>query len=260
MILRKSNWLFVIALAAGCSFSASALAAPGITILGDDGTLRVTTYSPTTQIATAPLSLPYGLPPSPTMITSSPPVITVVPNTEWQINFSLSPQFFAMANSSGGGATSETDGKLTFTFTADLPFQATVTVNEDGVFSTGGDGVVLPSGGLIVTPNVDSPSEELGNSFPAPTLNGAMGPNTWQISDTLTGFQNSYSSYKISIDNNLFAEALAGNGGGNASITKRDFTIFISTNGSPGGAPPTPEPATLGVLAIGALALIRRRA
>ena len=42
-------------------------------------------------------------------------------------------------------------------------------------------------------------------------------------------------------------------------IAKKDFTIIITTDGSTGSGPPIPEPASLGVLALGTLALLSRR-
>jgi hypothetical protein len=59
------------------------------------------------------------------------------------------------------------------------------------------------------------------------------------------------------VDNDLIAESLAG-APGFASIAKKNFSIIFTTDGSSGGGP-IPEPASLGVLVLGAGALFLRR-
>lgn len=257
MTVRNSKWLLGMVFAAGLSYAATAaMGAASVSISGDDGTLRVTTYSPTTEIATAPLASPYG-----TSVAGNPTITEIVPNTVWKIDFTLSSVFFASANSAGGGKTTEMDGHLTFDFNTTVPISATVNVFEDGIYSKSGPGAtVAATGGLIVTPVTPAPTvdQPIGNSFPT-MLTNSLGPGTWQIFDQVTGFKSAYTTYKISIDNDLLAEALATTGGGTASIAKKDFTIYITSNGSPGGTPPTPEPASLGILGIGALGLLSRR-
>jgi len=251
MSMRGTKWILGMVIATGMAFSAEkAMAAASITLLGDSATLRVTTYSPSLQVVSPNIGAVYGTSPLPTITTTSLPG----GNFSWKITFNPSSQFFAAANNAGGGKTTELDGKLDFIFTADAAFNATVNVFEDGIFNTTGAGTKNVTGGVVVT-NVSS-NQIVGNSFgPANFAPGGL----WTLSDQVgNNFSSTSTSYKISIDNALFAEALGAPNGSSAYIAKKDFSIIITTNGS-GGGPGTPEPASIGVLALGSMALIARR-
>jgi hypothetical protein len=243
MTIRGSKSLLGMVVAAGVALLAgSASAAPSLTLLGDSGTLRVTTYTPAATVS-ANVGAVYGTSPLPTITsTVNSGIIT------WKIAFTPSSQFFAAANNAGGGKTTELDGKLDVIFTADNPFiLGSVQILEDGIYSTSGNGTKNVTGGFVVTNQATSTTG--GNSFPGATFASS---GLWTLSDTLTGAVGGASaSYKLSIDNALLAESLAGAAGGSAYIAKKDFTIIIQTG--------VPEPASLGVLALGSLALIARR-
>jgi len=231
-------------IAAGVALLAgSASAAPSLTLLGDSGTLRVTTYSPSLQVVSPSVGPVYGTSPLPTVSS-----VTVAGVTTYKIVFTPSSQFFAAANNAGGGKTVEMDGKLDLLFTESSAIQLqSVQILEDGIWNTTPNGTVNVKGGLVVTNQGNSATN--GNSFPAATF--ASG-GLWTLTDNLTGnFGPATTSYKLSIDNTLIAEALAGQTGGSAYLAKKDFTIIITTG--------VPEPASLGVLALGSLALISRR-
>jgi hypothetical protein len=237
--MRGTKWLLGMVIAAGVTFAAgTAIAAPSISLLGDSGTLRVTTYSPTTQIASANVGPVYG--------TSPLPTITPIANG-WKIVFTPSSQFFASANNFGGGKTAEMDGKLDISFTADSPFLANVQLLEDGIRGVTGNGTATATAGLVVTN--PTTNENHGGSASANIAN-PLGTGTWNLTTGASGFSTTSATYRISVDNTLLAESLAGAASGSAYIAKKDFTIIITT---------IPEPASVGVLALGSLALIARR-
>jgi PEP-CTERM motif len=244
MTIRGSKSLLGMVIAAGVALLAgSASAAPSLTLLGDSATLRVTTYSPTLQVVSPNVGAVYGTSPLPSITTTtSGGLIT------WKIAFTPSSQFFAAANNAGGGKTVELDGKLDIIFTADSAFTLNnVQVLEDGIWNTTGNGTKSVTGGLVITNQTTSATG--GNSFPGATFASS---GLWTLSDTVTGAVGTASTaYKLSIDNALIAESLAGTAPGSAYIAKKDFTILITGF--------VPEPASLGILALGSLALIGRR-
>jgi hypothetical protein len=243
MTIRGSKSLLGMVIAAGVvTLAGTASAAPSISLLGDSATLRVTTYSPSLQVVSPNVGPVYGTSPLPSITTTTSGGVTT-----WKITFTPSSQFFAAANNAGGGKTTELDGKLDIVFTADSAFTlGSAQILEDGIWNTTPNGTVKVSGGLVVTNQTTSTVN--GNSFGA--ANFAAG-GLWTLSDNLTGnFGGASNSYRLSIDNALVAEALAGTAGGSGYIAKKDFTIILST---------VPEPASLGVLALGGLALIARR-
>jgi hypothetical protein len=79
----------------------------------------------------------------------------------------------------------------------------------------------------------------------------------WSLFDQVTGFSGTYFTYKISLDNILEAKSLASSTSDIAWISKKDFTFIFTTDGSSGGG--VPEPASLGIMAMGCLALLARR-
>jgi hypothetical protein len=241
----RKTLLPLLAAASLALIARPAAAAPTITLLGDSGTLRVTTYSPL-QIVSPNVGPIYGTSPLPTITTSAQPVLT------WKITFNPSSQFIAAANNAAGGKTSELNGALSFIFTADSPFILTSAVAlEDGIWNTTGNGTVDIKGGMIVT-NLTTQTSA-GTAFGATTFSPG---GAWTLTNTVNGPLDAASaSYKITLDNTLFAEALAnptGGGGGSALLAKKDFTIIIT-------AAQVPEPASLTLLALGSLTLLSRR-
>lgn len=218
-----------------------------ISPLGDSGTLRVETYAPP-AITSVTLTNPYG----------SPPLPAIVPITNgYSLTFTITSDFLATANSNSGGKTTTMDGKLDLLLTFSAPVLLTTNVYEDGLWAKIGTGTVDVTGGVVVN-EADHvfPLESHGKIFGAEIYDPS---GTWKLQDQVTGFTTPHTSYHVSIDNTLIAEAL-GAPGSSAFLAKKDFTLIFTTDGSSGtGQPPVPEPASLGVLALGGLALIARR-
>jgi hypothetical protein len=221
------------------SLGAAARATPVVTLLNNTGTLTDTFYgTPAVSVATYPYA--YGIPPA-------VPYITEV-TSGWQLTFA--PNMLATANNSTGGERQVLDGGLSFFITFDSPIQLTANVFEDGMYGTTGNGAVSVTEILIVSDAAGTETHH--NNFPAASYANGY----WSLTDQVTGFSGSYTTYKISLDNILQATSLASEASGSAMIAKKDFTITITTDGGGGGVP---EPASLGVLAMGSLALMARR-
>ena len=127
---------------------------------------------------------------------------------------------------------------------------------ENGNFDSTGNGTFDLAGGAVVTGvNSDLVAQETqSNAFSGAVFNQAT--KKWTLSDKITGFSNTYTTYKVSIDNTLLAEALSSASAGTGFIDKSGFSLVFTTDGSNGGGPPVPEPASLSVLALGGLALL----
>jgi hypothetical protein len=245
------------AVVAGASSYASA-AIPTYTYIGDSGTLEIAANPPGAfPPGVSTLSSPYG-----TSAITGPVITPLSGGNGWVLTFTPSSDFFAAANNHGGsGETSTMTGKLDFDLTFSSAIKLTANIVEDGIYNTSGNGTVSVSGGSVIAEAVDPvPNEKI--------LNGNLGAGAvfnpvthgWTAFLQITGFQNAYTTYKLSIDNDLIAESLASSTLGSAMITKKDFSIVITTDGSTGGGgPPIPEPASLGLFAIGVLALLKRR-
>ena len=232
----------VIALAAQSTHAATI-----VNLLGDTGTLRNETYAPP-AITSVTLINPYGAPPLPTVV----PIVNGV-----SLTFTVTSDFMTFANSNSGGKTQTMDGKLDLLITFSAPVHLTTNLVEDGLWSKVGTGTVDVTGGIVVN-EADHvlPVETHGKLFGAETYDPS---GTWKLVDQVTGFSGSYTTYRVSIDNTLISEAL-GAPGSSAFLAKKDFTLVFTTDGSNGsGQPGLPEPASIGVLALGGLALIARR-
>jgi len=246
----------VAALAAAAMFvSAGQVHAATMTVLGDTGSLRVVTPTLASNVSIAG---PYGT-------SVFMPVITQTSATAYELDFVPTADFFASASAQPGGQTTTMDGKLDIVVLfPGTPIHLTTNVFEDGLWQTSGTGTVKVNGGLVVTAvdpttfvSLGSLGESHGNTFGTANFSG---DGTWKLFDQVTGFTGQYTAYKISIDNVLIAQALAPspNSQGDAAIYKKDFSLLLTTDGSGGGGN-IPEPASLGVLALGSLALLARR-
>jgi hypothetical protein len=247
--IKAASSLFAAALLA--TFSASAFAAPTYTPLGDSGTLQVTTYAPVLQVSAATVPAPFG-----------PATVTAIPNG-FALTYTLNSDFFAAANNAGGGEKQIMSGKLDFNFSFDNAVRLTASLGESGVFNKTGVGEASIFGGMVITSN-DAAAEQhgtglLGNNA---TFNNANG--SWssfaQVAG-VNGFTGLHQSYRVTVDNDLIAFAPPSNSLGSAAIAKKQFTIFLTTDGSipNGGGPNIPEPASLSLLAVGTMALVSRR-
>jgi len=245
--------------AALLGISAVARATPSISLVNSQGSYRITTYNTSNAVtgtASSPVTNPYGAPPGPT-------ITPLTGGNGWVLTFTPTSDFMAFASNSGGtfGKTVVMDGKLDFNITLDPqsgPQRLTVNDYEDGVYALTGNGTAGVTGGIVVEGlNASLVAVETHNaSLPAETRNGIGG---WSDFSQVGGFTTSFMTYHISIDNNLIAESLSAQSGGSAYIAKKDFTLIITTDGSNGGGSGAPEPASLGVLATGGLALLARR-
>lgn len=241
-------------------------AAVTVNVLSDTGTLTTTTYAPPSSTSSNSVPTPYG---------SGSVTITPVTNG-WKVTFNPGSGFFASANNLSGGKTSTFAGLIAFDIDFGAPINMTANIFEDGIYSTAGNGRVavnsadLASGAvisqldnLLVPEQKFSPfiTNAIVSPIPFVTAGSSGG---WTLYDKVTGFSKSYQKYHVVIDNDLLAESLV-NGNqapGFAAIAKKDFSIVFTTDGSNGGGPNNPgvpEPASLGVLALGGLSLLARR-
>ena len=173
------------------------------------------------------------------------------------LTFTPTSDFIAFASNSSGGKTQTMDGKLDLLITFATPVHMTTNIFEDGIWSTTGIGTKDVTGGVVVSEANDIiPTESHGSIFGAENYNAS---GTWSLFNQVSGFAGAFTTYKVSIDNTLIVEALASATSSSAFLAKQDFTVTFTTDGSTGGGPPTPEPASLGVLALGGVALLARR-
>lgn len=238
--------LLSLAVAGVVSMGAVSANAAIVTLQSDTGSLKLQTFAPP-AITSSTLTNPYGAPPL-------PPVFNL-PNG-LAMSFIVTSDFLASANTASGGKINTMNGDLVLTVSFPTQVQLTATVLEDGIWSKGGVGTVDVTGQIKVE------EADHGNS-PIESHTVAFGPETydpsgtWKLQTTAPSFSGAFFSYTITIDNTLVASALASQGTGSSLIAKKDFTLLLTTDGSSGAG--TPEPASLGILALGGLTLLVRR-
>jgi len=256
----------------------SSLAAPVVTVLSDTGTLNTSFIAPPASNSSNAIATPYG---------SGSVSITPVLNPSsviigYKLTLNPSSGFAASANNLAGGKSQTFGGLLAFDITFDNAVRLTTNIYEDGIYSVSGlnsrVGVATQdsSSGVIVTERDTGTSQTVSSVFrtaatisPLPTGLGGSFPTSavgnsgvWTLFDQATGFAANYRTYHVVLDNDLIAEALVnlpGNAPGFAAIAKKDFSIIFTFDGSSGQGPGVPEPASLGVLALGGLSLLARR-
>jgi len=186
---------------------------------------------------TDPLATLYDEP-----VTPPPPIDTLV--------FEPTTAFAAFAPNGPAGS-DVTDGKLVFTVTADDGlFLDTITVNEGGQFLTLGTGAVNAIG-TIRAKDVDTSlniGSALNFTFTDVPASGNDG-GAWTGTASLDLSQFELSAVEIVIENTLAASIGAENG--TAFIDKKDFNVGVTTF--------IPEPGSLALLGLGALAMLSRR-
>lgn len=257
-ILRsKSTWALAAAVVTGVASSANAailFTGGSATIVSDTGDRHtVATTSPIPVDYDVALSNLYGTP----TVTTPSGVIT-------KFNFqNLSSQFRSTASTAMYNATEsvDIDGKLVLTLHFDTAVQLSASIYEDGLVNTTNNGSFQILGGGVAIEAVDaSPLETHSAAFASTTSTTTTGNTTsggWVATANIGNFTGLYTDYQITIDNNLLALATAnGNVTSTADIYKKDFILTIGTNGGSGR---TPEPASVGVLALGATAMLARR-
>lgn len=170
-------------------------------------------------------------------------------------------QFLATAHGGGTAASSDLDAKLTFTVTLPNATTNLFNLNEQGDFAAyGGGNASILLAGIATT-----------GSNPLPL--GASGTGTvdhvlpfFVATPTQSGFNwvgtlnpvssSAVSTFTFTLDNDLTASApIAAPPGSFSDIEKKSLIITFPG----GGTPPSPEPASLGMLALGSLALLGRR-
>jgi hypothetical protein len=216
----------------------AAQATPTIQLLSNTGVWRVhTTVGASTSDYSQSVADPYGAAPL--------PVVTPITNGV-KLTFAPSADFLAQADNTVGTERQTFDGELSFLVTFDSPVHLTTNLYEDGFYQTTGNGVTNVTGTVTVSDfnGVESPRNSF---FPVASASN----HYWSLFDQVTGFSGAYTTYKISLDNVLEAQAFTSQTSSSALIAKKDFTLILTTD--------VPEPATLGVLAVGSLALIARR-
>ena len=273
-----------VILALGLAMAASAGmqnadAVPTVNILTDSGTLISTTHAAPSSTSVQSVARPYGTsdPVFPYTITQVYDYSGVVP-IGYKLTFYPTSGFgTGSVNNLAGGRTVSFAGLLAFDIDFGVEVNLTTNVFESGTYAASGNGRVavnsadLPSGVQVsqlddLRPNYH---EMISNSFltsavvsPFPVGVGHSLPaNTagdWFLYDQLTGFSRNYRKYHVVIDNDLLAESVPGDIPGFASIAKRNFSIVFTFDGS-GGDPFIPEPASLGILALGTLSLLASR-
>jgi hypothetical protein len=218
---------------------------PVIEILGDTGNLEDTFFA-TSITSGEEYANPYG----------TGGIIPRIAQIDggWKLTFAPSADFLAIADNMAGGERQVFDGNLSFTIDFGVPIHLVTLLSEDGLYGVTGNGAVTVKGGVIVVENNGAnPAETLARALPVPTFGPADG--YWSVKGfEISGFKSAYSSYHVSLDNILKAWSLSSETAGSAWIAKKNFSLIFLDGGDP-----TPEPATLGVLATGCLALLARR-
>jgi|GEM_PF-2140002 len=163
---------------------------------------------------------------------------------------------------SSGGNTQSLYGKLSF----DVIYKGqegvipTVTVKEGGLFSGSNGGSATVSFGLIVTKlnSADIIASDTGVVTPDRPF---IGPNPgqqdkiWSL-EANAAPETTYTAFSVQIDNELTAWSLANVIASRGFIDKKFIEICIPCDD---GGGEIPEPASLGVLGLGAMALLARR-
>ncbi len=240
---RKNVFAALIAAAAVVSFTSGVRADTVSYVESANNATTVTTQYDPLGLSIGSISDPYGT------------ETTTATAGGWILSFSPN-DFSAAANNANGGMSQETDGKVAFTLNFSAPVEIQVALSEGGHYFTQGDAdVSVSGGGLSASPADPIPNEITGSGQIATTFGT---DNTWTGTANLGAFIGSYSSYSFSIDNDLFAEALASDGPASACISKDNFEIIITTGG---GAPPsTPLPlASVGGIGLCAAVMGFRR-
>ena len=153
-------------------------------------------------------------------------------------------------SSSSGPADSDILGvKLSFDVTSQTPMALVDFVSEVGDYFAAGGGSGGDSASILIFGTNGALLASGTGTYAAPAgTTAAIWTNSALASGTGT-----ISAFHVVIDNVLYTAAPAA--ADFAYIEKKGLTVTLGG----GGGPATPEPASLGVLALGALALINRR-
>ncbi len=254
MLKYKSLMAGVVLATALFAGAQAAEALPIINVTQDSGQLTTSTHPPAASTSVSTIASPYG---------SGGVTITPVVSG-WKVTFNPTAAFGVSANNLAGGKTQTFAGLIAFDITFDAPINLTANVFEDGIYSRSGNGRVgvnAPdtSAGIQITA-LDGPAETKGNDFLTHAIVnfGTPPSGVWSLYDQVTGFGTTHTKYHVVVDNDLLAETLAG-APSFAAVAKKNFSIVFTTDGSSGGGPIVPEPASLTMLGAGAALLLTRR-
>jgi hypothetical protein len=247
MKLGTAVWAAIAA--AGVVVCAQRAQAATMTVLNDTGDVEAVIGSTYSRVHLTNL---YGT--SPVV-----PAVTQTSATSYEIDFAPTSGFSVSAYARPYGQTTNLDGSLDIVVTFASPVQLSTTIYEDGIYLTSGTGTVNAYAGVTVW--AVNPETLVKLSGPKPGLFNNptfLDSGMWTLSGQAGGFSDTHLAYMIHIDNNLMAQALLPDPGadGTAWIAKKDFTLVLTDESGGGGVP---EPASLGVLALGALTLLARR-
>ena len=235
---------FLAGAVAVLGLSVVAQATPTIQLLNNIGTWRAqTTVGTTTSYYSQDVANPYGAPPL-------LPITTPIANGGAMLTFSPTSDFYVKADNAVGSETQTFNGSLSFLVTFPSDVHLTVNLSEKGGYLAG-NGVTNVTGTVVVS-DFNGAESHTGSFLDNLTGSGS----TWSVFDQVTGFNGAYTTYLVSIDNILKAQVGANQTYSNAWVDKKEFILTLTTDGSGGGVP---EPASLGILAVGSLAFIARR-
>jgi len=247
-VSKRSKALLGLAAAAVAFMSASAAQAAityAVNFVSEDGTLTETTFSPPgTALVTVPPPL-YG----------TPVVVAVAGGLNITFPTASFSKFGATAFPAFDNTSVEQlDAHIKFTITTSSPVDLELLLQEGGHFETVGNGQVQATGAQFVVNAINGQFTEQKNSNIVATFNA---DGSWVGSADVNGFSKAYSQYTVDVNNILAASALDLDSA--ADIHKKDFSIFIPCTdcAPPGGG--VPEPASLGLLSLGAIGLLARR-
>jgi hypothetical protein len=169
-----------------------------------------------------------------------------------QLNFPITGTLPFKADASGPNGSDILDVKLSFDVTSQGALPVAAFLSEVGDYvasgtagSAGGDTASI----LIFGPNNSLLASATGAYNAPPGTTAAIWQNNFPVIGSGTA-----TTFHVVIDNVLHS----------AAVGPLDFALIekkaVSINlGSGSGAPPSPEPASLGVLALGGMALLTRR-
>jgi hypothetical protein len=226
---------FLVGAMAVLGLSVAAQATPVVVLLNNVGS----TF--TNGIRQDNVANPYGTQPMPNITTTTDSA---------SITFTPSSFFIVKANDSIG-TDNWVNGSFSFMVTFPSAVNLTTSLVESGTYqNNSGTSQVTATVGVTALNSAETAKyNTVQNNFNVPSTSTIA----WSINNQFSpAFNDTYTTYLVAVDNVLEAVSTTSN---TTTMDKKFFTITVS-DGSGGGVP---EPASLGVLAMGSLALMARR-